>query len=140
MRLRDTTVVFICVFLGIMALALPMPVFAGPYQDIRDGEVAWTCPVPLLGLAPPDVSIDEVREEVEFARTRSLTSGQYYDPPSSRHPLCGGLSRVQVVLGLLALAGAAWRGRQWWRATADARAEKRFKRLHESVGSRRGLG
>ena len=133
MRLRDTTVVFLCGFLGVMALLMPMPVFGGPYEDIREGEVAWTCAMPLASSAPPDVDIDDLRDAVAAAHAKARAEGTFYEPPTSRHPLCGGLARTQVVLGLLALAGAAWRGRAWWRATADARAEKRFKRLHESV-------
>lgn len=138
MRLRDTTVVFLCVFLGVTALIMPMPVFGGPYEDIRAGEVDWTCAIPLASLAPPDVDLDELREAVSAAHVTARTTGTFYEPPTSRHPLCGGLARTQVVLGLLALAGAAWRGRRWWRSSADARAEKRFKRLHESAGNPRG--
>ena len=138
MRLRDTTVVFLCAFLGMMVLFLPLPVFGGPYEDLREGEVDWTCSVPLLSLAPPDVDLDDVRAAVADARATALTTGQRYVPPESKHPLCGGLARTQVVLALLAFAGALWRGRKWWRSTADSRAEKRFKRLHESVDSPQG--
>ena len=138
MRLRDTTVIFLCAFLGMMVLFLPLPVFSGPYEDIRENDVDWTCSTPLLSLAPPDVDVDEVREAVEEARSRALTTGQRYVPPESQHPLCGGLARTQVVLALLAFAGAFWRGRKWWRSTADARAEERFKRLHESVDNPQG--
>ena len=133
MRLRDTTVVFLCAFLGVTALLMPMPVFGGPYEDIRAGEVDWTCSMPLTSLAPPDVDLDEVRDAVATAHAKARTDSTFYEPPASRHPLCGSLARTQVVLGLLALAGAAWRGRAWWIDTADERAEKRFKRLHESV-------
>ena len=133
MRLRDTTVVFLCAFLGMMVLFLPLPVFGGPYEDIQEGQVEWTCSMPLLSLAPPDVNLDEVRDAVEEAIAANRTTGHDYVPPESRHPLCGGLARTQVVLALLAFVGAFWRGRKWWRSTADARAEKRFKRLHESV-------
>ena len=133
MRLRDTTVVFLCAFLGMMVLIMPLPVFGGPYEDLREGEVDWTCSMPLLSLAPPDVDLDEVRKAVADAHATARASGQQYVPPESKHPLCGGLARTQVVLALLAFAGAAWRGSVWWRSTADARAEKRFKRLHESV-------
>ena len=133
MRLRDTTVVFLCAFLGIAVLLVPMPVFGGPYEDIREGEVDWTCAIPPLSLAPPDVDLDELRDAISTAHVTARTTGTFYEPPQSRHPLCRGLARTQVVLGLLALAGAFWRGRRWWRSTADTRAEKRFKRLHESV-------
>ena len=133
MRLRDTTVVFLCAFLGMMVLFLPLPVLNGPYEDLRADDVQWTCSTPLLSLAPPDVDLDEVREAVADARATALTSGRRYEPPESPHPLCGGLARTQVVLALLAFAGAFWKGRKWWRLTADTRAEKRFKRLHESV-------
>ncbi|WP_419909110.1 hypothetical protein [Candidatus Poriferisodalis sp.] len=138
MRLRDTTVVCLCAFLGITVLFLPLPVLNGPYEDLREGEVDWTCSTPLLSLAPPDVDIDEVRDAVADARATELASGQRYVPPESRHPLCGSLARTQVVLALLALAGAFWRGRRWWRSTAGTRAEKRFKRLHESVNNPQG--
>ncbi len=133
MRLRDTTVVFLCAFLGMMVLFLPLPVLSGPYEDIQEGQVHWNCPVPLLSLAPPDVDIDAVRDAVDDAIAANLATGQAYVPPESQHPLCGGLARTQVGLALLAFAAAFWRGRRWWRSTADIRAEKRFKRLHESV-------
>lgn len=142
MRLRDTTVVFLCAFLGMMVLFMPLPVFGGPHEDIQEGRVDWTCSMPLLSLAPPDVDIDAVRDAVDDAIVTARTTGQRYVPPESRHPLCGGLARTQVVLALLAFAGAFWRGRRWWRSTADMRAEKRFKRLHERVEnpqSRSGL-
>lgn len=132
-RLRDTTVVFLCAFLGAAALLVPMPVFGGPYEDIREGEVNWTCRVPLLSLAPADVDIDDVRKAVSDAHVTARTTGTFYEAPTSRHPLCGGLARTQVVLALLAFAGAIWRGRRWWRDSADSRSEKRFKRLHESA-------
>lgn len=135
MKLRDTTVVALCIFLGAVALLTPMPVFGGPYEDIGAGEVDWTCRMPPLSLAPDDVDLDEVRSAVATARVTSARSGLVYVPPQSPHPLCGGLARTQVVLALLAFAGAAWRGTTWWRSTADARAEKRFQRLQESVGS-----
>ncbi len=138
MRLRDTTVVFLCAFLGMMVLFMPLPVFGGPYEDIQEGQVDWTCSMPLLSLAPPDVDLDEVRDAVDAAITEMRTTGQDYVRPESRHPLCGGLARTQVVLALLAFAGAFWRGRRWWRSTADVRAEKRFKRLHESVENPQG--
>ena len=138
MRLRDTTVVFLCAFLGMMVLFMPLPVFGGPYEDIQEGQVDWTCSMPLLSLAPPDVDLDEVRDAVDAAITEMRTTGQNYVPPESRHPLCGGLARTQVVLALLAFAGAFWRGRRWWRSTADVRAEKRVKRLHESVENPQG--
>ncbi len=138
MRLRDTTVVFLCAFLGVVALLVPMPVFGGPYEGIPDGEVEWTCAVPPLSLAPPDVDLDEVREAVADAHVTASTTGRPYIAPASRHPLCGGLARTQVVLGLLALAGAFWRGRSWWRDTADTRAEKRFKRLHAGAENPKG--
>ncbi len=140
MRLRDTTVVFLCAFLGMMVLFLPLPVLNGPYEDLRADDVQWTCSMPLLSLAPPDVDLDEVRAAVAVARAavavaraEGLATGQDYVPPESQHPLCGGLARTQVGLALLAFAGAFWKGRRWWRSTADTRAEKRFKRLHESV-------
>jgi len=133
MRLRDTTVVFLCAFLGMMVLFLPLPVLNGPYEDLRADDVQWTCSMPLLSLAPPDVDVDEVRAAVAVARAEELATGQDYVPPESQHPLCGGLARTQVGLALLAFAGAFWKGRRWWRSTADTRAEKRFKRLHESV-------
>ena len=133
MRLRDTTVVFLCAFLGMMVLFLPLPVLSGPYEDIQEGQVHWTCSMPLLSLAPPDVDLDEVRDAVDEAIAANLATGQDYVQPKSPHPLCGGLARTQVVLALLAFAGAFWRGRRWWRSTADMRAERRFKRLHESV-------
>ncbi|WP_423922108.1 hypothetical protein [Candidatus Poriferisodalis sp.] len=138
MRLRDTTVVFLCAFLGVMVLIVPMPVFGGPYEGIREGEVEWTCSMPPLSLAPPDVDLDEVREAVADAHVTARTTGRPYIAPVSGHPLCGGLARTQVVLALLALAGAAWRGRVWWRTTADTRAEKRFKRLHQSAENPQG--
>lgn len=138
MPLRDTTVVFLCAFLGMMVLFMPLPVFGGPHEDLREGEVDWTCSMPLLSLAPPDVDLDEVREAVTDAHATARAGGQRYVPPESQHPLCGGLARTQVVLALLAFAGAFWRGRRWCRSTADARAEKRFTRLHESVGNPQG--
>lgn len=138
MRLRDTTVAFLCAFLGLMVLLMPLPVFGGSYEDLREGEVDWTCSMPLWSLAPPEVDLDEVRDAVADAHATARTTGQRYAPPESRHPLCGGLARTQVVLALLAFAGAFWRGRRWWRSTAGARAEKRFKRLHESVNNPQG--
>ena len=138
MRLRDTTVVFLCAFLGLMVLIMPLPVFGGPYEDLREGEVDWTCSMPLLSLAPPDVDLGEVRDAVADAHATARATGQRYVAPQSQHPLCGGLARTQVVLALLAFAGAIWRGRRWWRTTADARAEKRFKRLHEGAENPQG--
>lgn len=138
MRLRDTTVVFVCAFLGLMVLFMPLPVFGGPYEDIEEGQVDWTCSMPLLSLAPADVDLDEVRDAVDEAIAANRATGQGYVPPESRHPLCAGLARTQVVLALLAFAGAFWRGRRWWRSSADIRAEKRFKRLHESVENPQG--
>ncbi|WP_419841373.1 hypothetical protein [Candidatus Poriferisodalis sp.] len=136
-RLRDPSVAFICAFLGITALLVPLTAFSSPYEGIGPDDVVWTCAKPLTSLAAPEVDIDEIRTSVAAARTESVTTGERYVPPTSRHPLCRGLARTQVVLGLLALAAAVWRGRRWWRSTADKRAEKRFQRLHESVDGRK---
>ena len=138
MGLRDTTVAFLCAFLGLMMLLMPLPVFGGPYEGIQEGRVDWTCSMPLLSLAPPDVDVDEVRDAVDEAVATARATGQRYAAPQSPHPLCGSLARTQAVLALLAFAAAFWRGRRWWRSTADARAEKRFKTLHESVESPQG--
>ncbi|WP_419923305.1 hypothetical protein [Candidatus Poriferisodalis sp.] len=138
MKLRDTTVVALCAFLGVMALLTPIPVFSGPYEGLAADEVDWTCRMPLLSLAPPDVDLDDVRARVETAHVTADSTGAAYVPPKSPHPLCGGLARTQVVLALLAFAGAAWRGTVWWRSSTDARAEKRFKRLHAGASGNQG--
>ena len=133
MKLRDTTVAGLCLFLGVMALLMPIPVFGGPYEDIGAGEVEWTCQMPVLSLAPDDVDVANVRAQVDAAHITADATGAAYVPPQSQHPLCGGLARTQVVLALLAFAGAAWRLTVWWRSASDTRAEKRFKRLHEGA-------
>ena len=139
MKLRDTTVAGLCLFLGVMALLMPIPVFGGPYEGLAADEVDWTCRMPLLSLAPPDVDLEDVRARVDAARVTADSTGAAYMPPQSQHPLCGGLARTQIVLALLAFAGAAWRGTVWWRSSAGSRAEKRFKRLHEGAKGRKQL-
>ena len=39
----------------------------------------------------------------------------------------------------MAIIAGIWKARAWWREGEDARAEKKFKKLHDSAGKSRGM-
>ncbi len=152
MRLRDSTVAGLCLFLMGLAWLVPLPVYDAPefegidyaginYEGIDNDLVNWSCGIPITNLAPPPVDLDEVRadlaalEDPDRERPSGLTAGEQ-EKVESRHPQCAGLARTQLVLGLLCAAAGIWRGRRWWVDGADYRAERKFKRLHEGASGR----
>ncbi len=152
MRLRESTIAGLCFFLAGVALFVPLPAYGAEYEGIDNDRVSWSCGVPITNLSPPPVDLDEVRADLAAQDLASGTAGAGTNAGtaaaidengttdntdnrvSSRHPQCAGLARTQLVLGLLSLAAGIWRGRRWWKENEDARAERKFKRLHESAG------
>ena len=91
----------------------------------------WSCPRPILSALPDAVDLDALRVEL---------IGSPNETVKSQHPQCRMLNGTQLVLGLLSLAGALWKGRIWWLSTAGARAEKKFERLHaKTSGKPKGM-
>ena len=141
MGLKDSTVAGLCLILMLMALLLPLPAYTIEYEGIDNDLVFWSCGTPLISLAPAAVDLDEVRAELLRAELQDQastgpdsTDNTEQSKIESRHPQCAGLARTQVVFGLLSGVAGIWRGRRWWVNSADARAEKKFKRLHEQAG------
>jgi len=129
--LRDRTVAFICLFLTALVWSTPITLFNTEFEGVDNDRMEWSCPRPILSPSPDVVDLDALR--VELLDTAQGTV-------KSEHPQCRLLNPTQLVLGLLSLAGAIWKGRIWWLSTADARAEKKFARLHaKTSGKPKGM-
>ena len=130
-NLRTSTVAGICFFLAGLMFVLPIALFDIEYDGIDNDSMSWECDRPITSMNPPDVDLDAIRADLQ-----TLPEGDKID---SKHPECRKLARAQVVLGLIALLGGAWKAREWWRDGASEREEKKFKKLHESAGKNKGL-
>ena len=129
--LRDRTVAFICLFLTALVWSTPITLFNTEFEGVDNDRMEWSCPRPILSPSPDVVDLDALRVEL-------LDTAQ--GMVKSEHPQCRLLNPTQLVLGLLSLAGAIWKGRIWWLSTADARAEKKFARLHaKTSGKAKGM-
>ena len=129
--LRDRTVAFICLFLTALVWSTPITLFNTEFEGVDNDRMEWSCPRPILSPSPDVVDLDALR--VELLDTAQGTV-------KSEHPQCRLLNPTQLVLGLLSLAGAIWKGRIWWLSTADARAEKKLARLHaKTSGKAKGM-
>jgi hypothetical protein len=129
--LRDRTVAFLCLVLTVLVWSTPITFFDTEFEGVDNDRMTWSCPRPILSPSPAAIDLDVVR--AELAKT---TDG----PVESQHPQCRLLNGTQLVLGLLSLAGAIWKGRLWWLSTADAREEKKFARLHaKTSGQPKGM-
>lgn len=132
MKVRDSTLMLIFYFLAIMMATLPLA-GATPVSDERidESRVAWTCGAPIASMGGSDVDLERLRLDIaELAATTD-------DPDeriTSRHPQCRALSRTQVVLSAFALAAGIYVTVRWRKRTASERAEKKFVRLHKSLG------
>ena len=118
--LRDRSVACICLLLTALAWSTPITLFE-EVEGIDNDRMEWSCPRPILSALPDAVDLDALRVEL---------IGSPNETVKSQHPQCRMLNGTQLVLGLLSLAGALWKGRIWWLSTAGARAEKKFERLH----------
>tara|TARA_B100000745_G_scaffold281326_1_gene213938 strand:+ start:104 stop:499 length:396 start_codon:yes stop_codon:yes gene_type:complete len=128
--LRDRTVACICLLLTALAWSTPITLFE-EVEGIDNDRMEWSCPRPILSALPDAVDLDALRVEL---------IGSPNETVKSRHPQCRMLNGTQLVLGLLSLAGALWKGRIWWLSTAGARAEKKFARLHaKTSGKPKGM-
>ena len=125
--LRDRTVAFLCLVLTVLIWSTPITFFDTEFEGVDNDRMAWSCPRPIMSPVPAAVDLDVVR--AELAATPAGTV-------KSEHPQCRMLNGTQLVLGFLSLAGAIWKGRVWWLSTADARAEKKFKRLHANTSGK----
>lgn len=139
MRLSDSVVAFLCLFLTVLMWFLALPLFTTVYAGIDNDRVDWYCDRPITNLSPPPVDLDEVRSELAAldaagAAADETVSTDKLAKVESLHPQCVGLVRTQVGLGLISALLGLWRARRWWIDTADARAERKFKRLHEQAG------
>ena len=120
--LRDRTVAFLCLALTAIIWSTPITFFDTEFEGVDNDRMEWSCPRPILSPSPDVVDLDVVR--AELAET----------------PQCRLLNGTQLVLGLLSLAGGLWKGRVWWLSTSDARAEKKFARLHaKTSGKPKGM-
>jgi len=129
--LRDRTVTFICLMLTALAWSTPITMFDTKFEGIDNDRMEWSCPRPILSPSPDAVDLDALRVEL---------IGSANETVKSQHPQCRVLNGTQLVLGLLSLAGALWKGRIWWLSTADTRAEKKFTRLHvKTSGKPKGM-
>jgi hypothetical protein len=146
---------YIFLFIGLMSMILPMARFDTAIEGIEADEVDWTCDMPIKSLNAFS-DLDQVRIDIAaatdaeaLAATEVASTATDADPdadsetierPTGIHPDCKSLARVQFVIGIISLAAAAYTGRKSWIETADARAEKKFKRLHTPVKSRKSFG
>ena len=129
--LRDRTVACICLLLTALAWSTPITLFDTEFEGIDNDRMEWSCPRPILSPSPDAVDLDALRVEL---------IGSPNEMVKSQHPQCRMLNGTQLVLGLLSLAGALWKGRIWWLSTTGARAEKKFARLHaETSGKPKGM-
>tara|TARA_Y100000590_G_scaffold462116_1_gene625385 strand:- start:3144 stop:3542 length:399 start_codon:yes stop_codon:yes gene_type:complete len=129
--LRDRTVAFLCLALTAIIWSTPITFFDTEFEGVDNERMEWSCPRPILSPSPDVVDLDVVR--AELAETPNGTI-------QSEHPQCRLLNGTQLVLGLLSLAGGLWKGRVWWLSTSDARAEKKFARLHaKTSGKPKGM-
>lgn len=142
---------YIFLFIGLMSMILPMARFDTAIEGIEADEVDWTCDMPIKSLNAFS-DLDQVRIDIaaatdaealaatEVASTATDADSETIERPTGIHPDCKSLARVQFVIGIISLAAAAYTGRKSWIETADARAEKKFKRLHTPVKSRKSFG
>lgn len=119
-------------FLAVIMATLPVA-GATPVTDegIDETRVTWTCGAPLASMGGDDVDLDQLR--VDIAELVA-TSDDPDERVTSRHPQCRALSRTQVVLSAMAFAAGIYATVRWRKRTADRRAEKKFVRLHKSLG------
>lgn len=119
-------------FLAVIMATLPVA-GATPVTDegIDETRVTWTCGAPLASMGGDDVDLDQLR--VDIAELVA-TSDDPDERVTSRHPQCRALSRTQVVLSVMAFAAGIYATVRWRKRTADSRAEKKFVRLHKSLG------
>ena len=128
--LRDRSVACICLLLTALAWSTPITLFE-EVEGIDNDRMEWSFPRPILSALPDAVDLDALRVEL---------IGSPNETVKSQHPQCRMLNGTQLVLGLLSLAGALWKGRIWWLSTAGARAEKKFARLHaKTSGKPKGM-
>ena len=129
--LRDRTVIFICLLLTALVWTTSITLFDTEFDGVDNDRMEWSCPRPILSPSPDGVDLDALRAELTANPDQTI---------ESQHPQCRLLNPTQLVLGLLSLAGAIWKGRIWWLSTADARAEKKFARLHaKTSGKPKGM-
>ncbi len=131
MVMRDRTVAFICLLLTAIIWSTPITYFDTEFEGVDNDRMEWSCPRPITSPLPGAVDLDAVRSQLSATADGTV---------KSEHPQCRLLNSTQLVLGLLSLAGAAWKGRVWWLTTADSRAEKKFSRLHaKTSGEPKGM-
>lgn len=129
--LRDRTVAFLCFALTLIIWSTPITFFDTEFDGVDNDRMEWSCPRPIFSPSPDAVDLDALRAELAETPTGII---------QSEHPQCRLLNGTQLVLGLLSLAGAIWKTRVWWLSTADARAEKKFSRLHaKTSGKPKGM-
>jgi len=129
--LRDRTIAFICLLLTALVWTTPITLFDTEFEGVDNDRMEWSCPRPILSPSPAAVDLDALRVELIDSASGTI---------KSQHPQCRLLNGTQLVLGLLSLAGALWKGRIWWLSTKDARAERKFARLHvETSGKPKGM-
>ena len=131
MVMRDRTVAFICLLLTAIIWSTPITYFDTEFEGVDNDRMEWSCPRRITSPLPGAVDLDAVRSQLSATADGTV---------KSEHPQCRLLNSTQLVLGLLSLAGAAWKGRLWWLTTADSRAEKKFSRLHaKTSGEPKGM-
>ncbi|MFT7646458.1 MAG: hypothetical protein ACI8Y4_001193 [Candidatus Poriferisodalaceae bacterium] len=142
---------YVFLFIGLMAMILPMARFDGEVDGVSDDPTSadyidpdrfsWTCGLPIASLNAADTDLEAVRADIA-ALEADIAAGDA-EPETilnADHPDCRTLSRVQFVIGVIALAATAYLGRKWWIETADERAEKKFKKLHTPPKTRKVFG
>lgn len=119
---------FLAVIMATLPVAGATPVTE---EGIDETRVTWTCGAPIASMVGDDVDLDQLR--VDIAELVA-TSDDPDERVTSRHPQCRALSRTQVVLSVMAFAAGIYATVRWRKRTADSRAEKKFVRLHKSLG------
>ena len=103
--LRDRTIAFICLLLTALVWTTPITLFDTEFEGVDNDRMEWSCPRPILSPSPAAVDLDALRVELIDSASGTI---------KSQHPQCRLLNGTQLVLGLLSLAGALWKGRIWW--------------------------
>lgn len=135
MNLKNSTVAGICFFLAGLLFFLPIALFDIEYEGIDNDRMEWSCDSPIRNPNPGDVDLDDVRSQLGEIASDAPEDVKV----ESKHPECRKLARAQLIMGVIAVLAGIWKTRHWWSEGQGARAEKKFKKLHQSAGKPRGM-
>lgn len=127
-NLSDTTKAGVLFIIGLVAWLYPVSIFDVEIDGIPNERMEWRCERPITNLGT-SVSEDDIRADLE-----SLPAEEKL---ASIHPDCGGMAWAQTALGGAFIAISLFLFWRVWKAGAEARAEKKFKKLHAEAGKPR---